>query len=149
MSADAAAAGRDFLKHLLDATGHKAEVSVEEAGEETYRVKLDGDVAGLGRKQDLVGALSQLTGQVISRHAEARARCVLDIGGQLDARKALLEIAADDVAATVEFTGRRAIIDGLGSTERRIVHGALTDDDRVATRSEGDGEHRLLLIEKR
>lgn len=148
MSNEAAQAGGAFLTHLLGRLGHDLEVKPQPAEDDTFVMKLEGDASALGSRQDLVGALSQLTGQVISRVSESRARCVLDVGGQHEKRQELLEIVADDVAATVEFTGKRAILDGLDASARRVVHAFLSDDDRVGTRSEGEANNRLLLIEK-
>ncbi len=106
------------------------------------------DLEVLERRADLLTALTQLTGQAVAKAAGERVRCVIDVGGAFDARKALLETVASDAARAVVKSGRRAVLDGLSSTERRVVHNVLAEQAGVRTRSEGDEASRLLLIER-
>lgn len=96
----------------------------------------------------LVEALGRLASQVASKAAEGRVDLVLDVGGDFDARRALLQQAADEIARSVVVSGRRAVIEGLSSTERKVMHTRLADDDAVATRSEGESYARRLLVER-
>ena len=73
--------------------------------------------------------------------------CLLDIDGQFEARRALLETAAEDAASAILKNGRRAVFTGLNASERRVVHSVLKERDDVSTRSEGDERARLLLVE--
>ena len=73
---------------------------------------------------------------------------MFDLDGNLAAREALLAAAARDVAEAVVANGRRAVLEGLASTERRVVHLAIQDDARVRTWSEGEAAERHLLVER-
>ena len=108
--------------------------------------EVSGDTELLKRRPNLVTAITLLTSQTASRLDGQRLSCVLDIDGQLESKRELLEIAAADVARAVRKNGRRAIFDGLNSTERRIVHTALKSDSFVQTESEGDEGQRRLIV---
>jgi predicted RNA-binding protein Jag len=60
-----------------------------------------------------------------------------------------LEVIAADAVDVVKHTGRRAVIEGLSSAERRKIHAAATLDDAVETRSEGEGDFRFLMVSRR
>ena len=140
-------AGVDFLGEIFREMGIDVAISGGDEHEEGRVLELGGQIDGLRRQPDLVSALTLLTSQVISREAKSRVSVILDLGGGFKAREALLGVAADDLARVAAETGRRGVLDGLSSTERRIVHARLKENDDVATRSEGDGQGRLLIIE--
>lgn len=146
---NAAAAAQSFLTELFDRMSLAVRVTRSTLRGDQVVIELDGDDADqLEARPELVSALTLLTGQVAGRASGERLRMLLDIGGAFDARKALLEAAADDIARIVERTGRRAVLDGLNSSERRVVHNRLSEDDSVKTRSEGEEGDRRLLVER-
>ncbi len=106
------------------------------------------EVEAVGRRPELRSALGLLVSQVLARSTEDPVRCTLDTGGDFEVRGELLAAVARDVARSVSRTGRRAVIERLSSSERRVVHTALAEDKSVATRSEGDEGARVLLVER-
>jgi spoIIIJ-associated protein len=62
-------------------------------------------------------------------------------------REVALKQTAEKLAAAVLDDGVPRVMERLNSYERRLVHMALTDVSGVRTRSEGDGDARLLVIE--
>ena len=138
--------GAEFLGTVLDFL--KADIEIE-AREDDDRIiyELTGETALFKGKPDLVSALTLLTAQAASRKVEERVNCLLDIDGQFEARRALLETAAEDAAGAILKNGRRAVFTGLNASERRVVHSVLKERDDVSTRSEGDERARLLLVE--
>lgn len=149
MSAPSAAeAAADFLTEIFDHLDYAIDIKAEQRGEMCV-LELDGDdIERLESRPELVSALTLLTSQAASRATEERVRVLLDIGGAFDDKKAVLEAAAHDIARAVDRSGRRAVLGGLNSAERRVVHNALADDERVQTRSEGDESDRRLLVER-
>jgi len=138
-----------FLGELCERLELK--VTLEPAGTQDGAVVIEigGDaVDRLKKRPDLVSALTRLTAQAAGRVVDDRVRLLLDVGGEFEDRKALLEAAADDIARSVQTSGRRAVVGGLSSTERRVMHTRLAEHDAVATRSEGDERARRLLIER-
>ena len=98
---------------------------------------------------DSPSALTRLTQLAINVGGKKNVSCVLDLEGHLGARKALLEVIAADAADVSRHTGKRAIIEGLNSYERRQIHGHLTDEEGVETMSEGEGEYRYLMVSRK
>lgn len=140
--------GLEFLGGIFERMSLRLTPRLGKSKDDWLVIEIDGpDVQGLINRPELVSALALLTGQAINQATDERVRVVLDPGGQFDARQALLEQAADDIARAVLRTGRRAVLDGLTASERRVVHTQLAEDDRVNTRSEGDDRARLLLVE--
>ncbi|MCA9539833.1 MAG: hypothetical protein KC620_13140 [Myxococcales bacterium] len=138
--------GAAFLNELFAQMrlGAKARAGAPRDGWQV--IEITGELTALRRRPDLVSALNHLTGQVVNRAAGEQTRCLIDLGGDYEARKALLETVADDVARAVKRTGRQAVLDGLPSPERRVVHARLAEVGGVATRSEGDERNRVLYI---
>lgn len=144
----AAEAAADFLSEIFDQLDYAIDIKAEQRGEMCV-LELDGDdIERLESRPELVSALTLLTSQAASRVIGDRVRVLLDVGGEFDDKKEMLEAAARDIARAVDRSGRRAVLGGLNSAERRVVHNALADDDRVQTRSEGDESDRRLLVER-
>lgn len=144
----AAEAAADFLSEIFDQLDYAIDIKAEQRGEMCV-LELDGDdIERLESRPELVSALTLLTSQAASRATGDRARVLLDVGGEFDDKKEMLEAAARDIARAVDRSGRRAVLGGLNSAERRVVHNALAEDDRVQTRSEGDESDRRLLVER-
>jgi spoIIIJ-associated protein len=151
----AARIGSDFVSGLLAHMGISARVKAKETAEGTVTIALEGDDAAfdvLGRDRDLQAAIAQLAGQATSQALDARVRVYLDFGDETPergAREAFLGDMAAELAALVARSGRRAVIEGLDSAERRLVHTALMDHGDVQTHSEGGESNRYLLVQPR
>jgi predicted RNA-binding protein Jag len=61
----------------------------------------------------------------------------------------LLETMAADVIDVVKHTQRRAVIEGLSSSERRKVHTMVSEDGALETESRGEGELRYMMLSPR
>ena len=139
--------GADFVAGLLSYLGVTARVQATESSDGSIVIRLDGPAPALSQNADLQAAIAQLAGQAVSQATEGRARVVLDLAGENDGREDFLGDLASEVADLVAATGKRAVIEGLGSPERRIVHTALMDHGQVNTHSEGGESNRYLLVE--
>jgi spoIIIJ-associated protein len=142
-------AGAHFLEGLFEHLDMAVEVSPGEKRDEGLVFALAGDSSeSLKRRPDLHDAITLLASQVVSREAGARVRCLLDVGGDFEERSEFLQAVANDVGGAVKRSGRRGVIAGLSSAERRVVHEVLKEMDGVASRSEGDDDRRCLLVER-
>ena len=140
-------AGNDFLKSIFEYLDFDVEISGRETDEHLI-YEFTGSTAGLKTRPDLISALSLLTSQAASRAVgDRRINCLIDIDGELERRRALLETAAVDAARSVAKNGRKAVFEGLNSSERRVVHTQLKEDETVKTYSEGDDRNRFLIVE--
>ena len=139
--------GLEFLEGVFQRLDIGVDVTVAD-DEDSYRYVLKGDVDGLNARPELVNALTLLTGQTLSRAENRRVDCILDVGGSFDERKVLLDVAIEDLAHAVAVTGRTAVLQGLSSPERKVIHNGLKDVESIQTRSEGDDRTRMLVIER-
>lgn len=111
-------------------------------------LKISGGNAGIliGRKGQTLDAMQFLTDKIINRQSEARVRVKVDVEGYTETRKSNLRHLAVKMAEKAKKTGRPATINQMSAQDRRIVHLALKDDNRVRTQSMGDGYYRRLVI---
>jgi spoIIIJ-associated protein len=110
---------------------------------------LEGDCRHLRRTPKLLSAIQTFVELAAGREEERRVNCFLDLDGRHTARRELLQTLALDTADLVEHTGRRVVIEGLTSFERREVHEHLKESDAVETESEGEDPTRYLLVSNR
>ena len=137
----------DFINGLLSRSGISAEAVSARNIDGNVVFLVEGDIATLVKRPELTSAMTLLTGQAMNRMEMDKNSVSLDLGGQFEIRRRLLEVAADDAARAVEKNGRRAVFEQLSSSERRVVHQRLADRDGVRTFSEGREGMRLLLVE--
>lgn len=135
--------GARFLDEIFSGFGLSAALSVFE-DESTVRYQIDGEAEGLANRSELVSALTLLTSRVISKHGE-RYDCILDFGGRYEARAELLSNTAASLADVAKTAHRRIFISDLSSSERKLVHHALVNDDEITTRSDGRRTRRLII----
>ena len=135
--------GAQFLDEVFSDLGVSASVLMfEESG--TIRYQIDGEAERLSAHSELVSALSLLTSRVISKQGE-RYDCILDFGGRYQARAELLTGTAEVLAEVAKTSNRRIYLSDLSSSERKLIHHALVDDDSIQTRSDGRQFRRLII----
>lgn len=145
--AESSARGVSFLEGFFERAGLAVRVAVTHSDDE-LTFSLSGQLRPLRRDPEALSALTRLTQMAAFNGLSSSIPCSLDLGGGA-ARKALLEVLAADVVDVVKHTGRRAVIEGLSSAERRKIHAAATEDPEVETRSEGEGDFRFLMVSRR
>ncbi len=135
--------GAQFLSEIFSDLGVNGEISIFEE-ESTVRYQIDGDAERLANHAELVSALSLLTSRMISKNGD-RYDCILDFGGKYEARAELLSGTAASLAEVAKTANRRIFLSDLSSSERKLVHHALVDDNEITTRSDGRRSRRLII----
>ncbi len=133
-----------FLEGFFKTLGKTVELStVEDDKFITYCVNGEdlGDV--IGRHGDAYYALTKLFLAVIGKQEK---RVLLDIAGYREKREESLTALAKRSASKVAKSGRYLKLEPMKASERRIIHSALQDDDRVTTLSKGTEPHRYVII---
>ncbi len=77
---------------------------------------------------------------------DSKKRIVLDIEGYRARRAEALTALAKRVADKVAKTHRYYKFEPMEASERKIIHTALQDDDRVTTLSKGEDPRRYLMV---
>ena len=139
--------GKEALQKMADLITDDASIS-HETQDDRLTLSIEGGNAGIliGRKGQTLDAMQFLTDKIINRKSDARVRVRVDIEGYMETRKANLEHLAYKMADKAKKTGRPATINQMSAQDRRIVHMALKDDNKVRTQSMGDGYYRRLVI---
>ena len=140
---------QDVLGAILSRIG--VSCTVEARADDSGAIVLDvgGDSSGLliGRRGQTLDALEYILNRIVGREDDGRAgRVVIDVERYRDRRKEYLDSLAHRLAEKTRQTGRVVTLNPMSPRDRRIVHLALQDDPNVATRSEGDGYYRKVLI---
>ncbi len=98
----------------------------------------------IGHHGECMLALSQIMNIVCKN--EDRKRFVLDVENYRKKREESLIALAKRVASKVAKTGRYYKLEPMDASERKIIHTALQDDDRVTTLSKGEEPRRYLIV---
>lgn len=111
-------------------------------------VELSSPESGLiiGKRGATLDALQFLVNLMIDGKTRHGRKILIDIESYRDKREMSLVRLAKSQAAIVTKTGRSKLLEPMNPYERRIVHMALQEDNRVFTRSEGNGNYKKVRI---
>ena len=141
---------KDFLMKIFAAM--KIQVVMEkfvskEDGSVTF--KLHGADMGIliGKHGQTLDSLQYLTNLVANKHSAERIRIMIDIEDYRERRAHTLTRLALRLAERVKRSGDRVVLEPMNPHERKIIHMALQNDNRVNTLSEGEDPYRRVVIE--
>ena len=139
----------DFLRDVLKAMG-MGEVEFTSGVDEDGALSLEmkGDVMGIliGKRGQTLDSLQYLTNRVANKSQEGYVRVKLDTEDYRRRRKQTLENLAKNIAYKVKRTRKPVSLEPMNPYERRIIHSALQNDDRVSTHSEGEEPYRRVVV---
>lgn len=137
--------GEEFLQGVLNALEIDGTIEKEE-DEKFIRYQLKGDYLNdlIGYHGDCMMSLSYLMNSACK--TPDRKRIVLDIENYRQKRAESLTALAKCMADKVVKTGRYYKFEPMDASERKVIHTALQDDDRVTTLSKGEEPHRYLIV---
>ena len=98
----------------------------------------------IGHHGDCLNALSYIMSLVVKN--ENSKKIVLDVENYRNKREESLKALAKRTADKVAKTKRYFKFEPMSASERRILHLALQDDERVTTMSKGTEPHRYLMV---
>ena len=97
----------------------------------------------IGHRGDCFYAISRLLSAVSGKQDK---KILLDIGGFKERRAESLTELAKRTANKVAKSGRYIKLSPMNAGDRRIIHTALQDDQRVTTLSKGTEPHRYVIV---
>lgn len=121
-------------------------VDVDEAG--AFRVNIATEETGLliGYHGRTLESLQIILGIIVSKQLEVWSKVYVNVGDYREKREEALMHMAMRAADRAMVIGREVELPHLSASERRVVHLTLSGDERVATESLGEGEHRVLVV---
>ena len=141
----AIAALQDILKYF-----NVGEVTIDEYEGDEGELILDitgDDLAILiGRHGRTLDALQFVVSAITIRSMSFRYPVIVDVEGYKSRQREKLESIARSTANKAASQHRSVKMRPMTPYERRIVHIALRDDDRVDTASEGEGSARHVVV---
>lgn len=138
---------KEFLSGLISDMRFDMTVSAEWT-EEGCHLDLHGEDAHIARAEngEMLDALEVLLFQVYGRELDREHRFVVDADGYRQTRRKELQAMARFAADQVRKSGRAFTFGVLNSTERRIIHLTLQQEEDLATESVGVGRDRRLQV---
>jgi spoIIIJ-associated protein len=136
-----------FLTDLVTSLRFDLSVSSEWTDEGCV-LNLQGEDAHflLTENGEMLDALETLLFQIYGRELDREHRFICDADGFRKTRKAELQAMARFAAENVRKTGRPFTFGVLNSTERRVIHLTLQNEEDLASESVGAGRERRLQV---
>lgn len=100
----------------------------------------------LSENGEMLDALETILFQAFGREIDKTQRFICDAEGFRQSRKSELQAMARFAAMTVRKEGRPFTFGVLNSTERRIIHTTLQEEEDLLTESVGVGRDRRLQV---
>jgi spoIIIJ-associated protein len=137
-----------FLEGLVKSAGLNGSVSAKVEGEHIDIDVLGDDLGFLvGTKGATLLALQDLTRVVSQRRlGDHETRLRVDVAGYREKRREALTRFALKVAGDVKSSGQARALEPMNSSDRKIVHDALTEVEGISTRSEGSDPFRRVVV---
>jgi len=138
---------KDFLDEIFSLM--KLEVQIEKVSQQDCTVfNIRGNDLGIliGKHGQTLDALQYLTNLTANRDADSKVRIILDVEDYRQRRTEALNRLANRLADNVRRRGEKVVLEPMSSNERKIIHMALQNDQRVVTYSEGEEPYRKVVI---
>ena len=137
----------EFVKATVQKMGFEVTVEADENNPEYINITApDGDDSLIiGRHGETLSALSYLA-ETCARAEKMRISVTVDCNGYRGRRAASLSAMARRRANECAYKHRKIKLEPMERIDRRTIHTALGDDDRVTTRSEGKEPYRYVVI---
>ena len=138
---------REFMTDLIAEMRFDLDVSSEWTSEGCM-LNLSGRDShfALAENGEMLDALEVILFQVFGRELEREHRFTVDADGFRQTRKSELHAMARFAGDQVRKNGKPFTFGVLNSTERRVIHLALQQEDDLFTESVGEGRDRRLQV---
>jgi spoIIIJ-associated protein len=136
-----------FVEKVVSAMGLNLKAEPEEMPD-GLRINLTGDDGSLliRRQGEALAALQHIVAAVYRQEVDERRRLVVDCQGYRKSKDAELRQMAKFLAEKARDTGLAQEIGPLNPYERRIVHLAVSEIEKVSSESIGDAFEKTVII---
>ena len=133
----------DFIKSYNGDISYK--INRNEYG---FNISLEGKDSGyfIGYRGETLYAFQTIISSVANKGIEEKVRIVLDIENYKEKREETLRQLALKIARNVEKTKKSITLEPMQAYERKIIHSALQDSEKVQTVSVGEEPKRRVII---
>lgn len=137
-----------FLHEILSKMGVNAEILVREETDKVF-IDVKGDEVGtiIGYRGETLDSIQYLLNIFINKANKGiYKRVILDAGEYRVKREETLKKLAQKTAYKVKKYGRTMRFEPMNPYERKIIHSALQDDNKIITKSEGQEPFRRIVV---
>jgi spoIIIJ-associated protein len=136
-----------FLQDLFNKMDMKVEIEIKEETE-NIQVNLKGDNMGIliGRRGETLDALQYLTSIVANKGKDDYKKVIMDTENYRRKREEALINLANNVAERVIRLRKSVTLEPMNPYERRIIHSALQQNNKIETYSVGEEPNRKVVI---
>jgi spoIIIJ-associated protein len=137
----------EFLSELVTEMSLDLKVSAQWT-DEGCLLDLSGSDSGLALAEnaEMLDAFEVILFQIFGRRLDREHRFICDADGFRQTRKSELQAMARFAGDQVRKNGRPFTFGVLNSTERRIIHMTLQQEEDLTTESVGEGRERRLQV---
>jgi len=137
----------DFLENIFSLMGLAVQIEkIEKPENTTFNIRGNDLGILIGKHGQTLDALQYLTNLTANRDADTKVRIVLDVEEYRQRRADTLTRLAVRMADNVKRRGEKVVLEPMSSNERKIIHMALQNDQRIVTYSEGEEPYRKIVI---
>ena len=148
---EAMAAAKEILEQIMAQLDFQVRVEIKAGETNRLNVVGEGDEkealgALIGRKGERLSALQHLVNLLLSKRVGEWTRILVDVEDYRGRRERQLRDLANRAAERVIDTGKMLQLEPMPALERRWIHLALRDHERVATQSIGEEPNRRVVV---
>jgi len=140
---------REVIENILMRMDVQGKVMDIKEGESKVYIELGSERNSgiiIGKKGRTLEALQFMVNLIVNHDTGTDKKIILDIESYRSKREQALKKMSRDVAHKVIKTGRPWTLEPMNPFERRLIHLTLQNDNRVTTKSEGQGIYRKVTI---
>jgi spoIIIJ-associated protein len=141
------------VSKLIHHLGMKAQVSAhydETSTDDRRAIQVDvrGDnlSALIGRQAETLNAFQYVASLIVGKQTQQWVQLVIDVEGYRERRDKQVRQTALKMVEQVIKTGRKATLEPMTASERRVIHIELRGHPAVTTESTGEEPHRKVVI---
>lgn len=138
---------RQLTQKLLDLLVLPVHFEIDEEKDViSVNLKTDNPALLIGYHGETLASFQFILSIMVYRKLGEWVRIMVDVADYRQRRRETLERMALSIAQRVKFSGEQHFLPPMTSSERRIIHLALTNQPEVETVSEGEGYQRRVIV---
>lgn len=137
----------EFVQGIIDIMDLKAVAELSEEGENlTIKLNATDSSSIIGYRGEVLDAIQTLAGAAANIGKKEYQKVVVDCENYRDRREETLIKLAHKLEEKSADMRREVILEPMSPFERRIIHTALSNSQKVSTKSEGKEPNRYVVI---
>ncbi|MBS4196573.1 RNA-binding cell elongation regulator Jag/EloR [Lederbergia citri] len=146
---DAIETAKEFLQSVLSNMDIVSEIEVVKEDERNVIFNISGEKMGLliGKRGQTINSLQYLTQLAANRNSKHYITVILNPENYRERRKETLIQLAGRLASKAQHLKKPVSLEPMPNYERKIIHTALSDNNKVQTVSEGEEPNRYVVIQ--